>query len=110
MKIVDVPFSVTDWTAAPKAEHVGTRGTSFWKTAESGNVRTRIVEYSPGFVLDHYCPRGHVVYVLEGDILIRLTDGTEHALTAGMGFHCADDEKNQHHISSVSGAKVFIVD
>ena len=110
MKLIDVPFGVTDWAGLGPEEHKGSRGTSFWRTSERGNVRARVVEYTAGFESDHFCPRGHVVYVLEGEVVVRLADGTEHAVRAGKGFECSDDEKNPHRVSSPRGAKVFIVD
>ena len=27
-----------------------------------------MVEYSPGYLADHWCDRGHVLYVLEGEL------------------------------------------
>lgn len=110
MKIIDFPFTVTDWIKISPIEHKGETGTSFWRTVEAGNVRVRVVEFSPGFISDHYCGRGHVVFVLEGDYVIRLKDGTQHTLAAGMSFQTADDEVNPHLAMSNKGGKVLIVD
>jgi quercetin dioxygenase-like cupin family protein len=110
MKIVGIPFTDVNWSAAEKAEHRGETGTSFWKTVEAGGIRMRVVEYSEGFRSDHFCPRGHILYVLEGDLGVKLKDGSEHMLAQGMSFHCGDDEANPHQAFSRSGARVFIVD
>ena len=110
MKFENVPFTVTDWEKIPAVEHKGESGTSFWRIFESGNVRARIVDYSPGFVSDHYCPRGHVLYVLSGEVTLKLKDGREFILTAGMSFQAEDDAANPHSPWSKSGARVFIVD
>jgi hypothetical protein len=110
MKLINVPFAVTDWSKITPIEHKGETGTSFWRVVESGNVRTRVVDFSAGFVSDHYCSRGHVVFVLEGDHIIKLKDGTQHILTAGMSFQTADDEINPHLAMSNKGGRVFIVD
>jgi len=110
MKIENVPFTVTDWARIFPTEHPGALGSSFWKMVETGNVRLRIVEYSPAFTSDHSCPRGHVMLVLAGELLVKLADGSEHMLLPGMSFHASDDEKNPHVVSSPRGARVFIVD
>jgi quercetin dioxygenase-like cupin family protein len=110
MKIDDVPFTVTDFQAIPPVEHPGETGTSFWRVFESGNVRTRIVDYSAGYRSDHWCPRGHVLYVLEGEFRIVLKDGRDFRLGPGMGFEAGDDEANPHLGYSEKGARVFIVD
>jgi hypothetical protein len=110
MKIINVLFAVTDWSNVVPVEHKGETGTSFWRVVEAGNVRVRVVEFSPNFKSDHYCSRGHVLFVLEGDHIIKLKDGTQHTLTAGMSFQTADDEANPHLAMSNKGGRVFIVD
>jgi len=110
MKIENVRDTVTEWENLPAVEHKGETGTSFWRTFESGNIRTRIVDYSPGFRSDHWCPRGHVLYVLTGEVAIALKDGREFVLTAGMSFRAEDDAANPHLAWSTSGARVFLVD
>ena len=110
MDIGPVPFTVTDWSALAAEEHPGDSGASFWRTFAAGNIRVRRVDYSPGFRSDHYCPRGHVLLVLQGELVVALKDGREFVLTAGMGFEAGDDHANPHLAYSTNGATVFIVD
>jgi hypothetical protein len=110
MKISGVPFAVTKWDEISPIEHKGEKGTSFWRIIEAGNIRVRMVEYSPGFRSDHYCPRGHVVLVLKGEFCILLKNSISHFLTAGMSFHAGDDDVNPHLVYTEKGATVFIVD
>jgi hypothetical protein len=110
MKIQDVPFAVTHWDNETSAEHKGETGTSFWQTFEEGNLRVRMIEYSPGYKADHWCPRGHVLLVLEGELDIELKDGQKFKLMPWMSFQVADDEKNPHLAFTEEGARVFIVD
>ena len=110
MNIQNIPFSITDWNQVAPTEHKGESGTSFWRAVEAGNIRVRIVEYSPGFISDHYCPRGHILLVLEGELTITLKDGNEFQLTSGNSFRVGDDDSNPHLVSTVRGAKAFIVD
>jgi len=110
MKIEGVEFDVTDWSAVPREEHKGETGTSFWRVYDKGNIRARIVDYSPGFRSDHWCGRGHVLLVLEGHLTIALEDGSVHDLGPGMSFQAGDDERNRHLAYTAEGAKVFLVD
>jgi quercetin dioxygenase-like cupin family protein len=110
MKIQNVPFNITDWNEVVPVEYLGKKGVSFWRTIESGNIRVRIVEYSPDFEADHYCQRGHVIFVLDGELFIKLKNGDEHQLLPGMSFLSEDDIENPHLAYSIKGAKVFIVD
>jgi len=110
MKIIDVPFETTEWSKIEPSEHKGETGTSFWRIFEVGNIRVRLVEYSPGFKSDHWCARGHVLLVLEGELVIKLKDGRESILNSGTSFQVADDDANPHLAYTDKGAKVFIVD
>lgn len=109
MKIENVPFMTTDWKNVPATTHAGETGTAFWQTIEVGNIRVRIVEYSAGYLADHWCSRGHVVYVLEGEFTSELKDGKSFLLTTGMSYQVATDAE-PHRSSTVSGAKLLIVD
>lgn len=110
MKIQDVPFNITEWNELEPIEHKGEVGTSFWRTFEEGNIRVRLVDYFPGFRSDHWCSRGHVLLVLEGELAIQLKDGSEFLLTSGTSFQVEDDDSNPHFAFTEKGAKVFIVD
>ncbi len=109
MKIENVPFTVVDWNEVVPKEFPGETGKAFWKTFEAGNVRVRIVEYSPGYLADHWCSRGHVIYILEGELITELKDGRVFKLTPGMSYQVADDNE-PHRSRTEAGAKLFIVD
>ena len=110
MEIRNIPFNVFNWKSAEASEHKGDTGTSFWRAIESGGIRVRTVQYTPGFRSDHYCPRGHVLLVLQGEVGIHLRDGRTFSLGEGSGFVAGDDEANPHSVVSERGATVFIVD
>ena len=110
MEIKGIPFCTTDWERVERVEHRGETGTSFWKTFQQGNIRVRMVEYSPGYRADHWCGRGHVLLVLEGLLVCLLRDGNRHRLSAGMSFQAQDDDANPHLAFTETGAKVFIID
>jgi len=68
-----------------------------------------MVEYTPGYLADHWCSRGHVLLVLEGELITELEDGSKHLLKAGMSYQVADGA-NPHRSYTRTGAKLFIVD
>ncbi len=110
MEMHGFPFTVTDWTAMPTEEHKGETGTSSWRTVQFGDIRVRMVDYSPAYRSDHWCSKGHVFLVLEGDFGIRLKSGVTHLLGPGMSFLAPDDAAGPHLGFSETGARVFIVD
>ena len=70
-----IPFQTIDWKKIPKTEHKGETGTSFWQTMQLEGLRVRIVEYSKGYLADHWCQKGHIVYCLEGGFTSELGNG-----------------------------------
>ena len=109
MKIENVAFMTTDWAKLPASTAKGESGEARMRTVEAGNLRLRVVEYSPGYRADHWCERGHVVLVLAGALTTELKDGRRFESAAGTSFQVADGD-GFHLVSTASGAKVFIVD
>jgi quercetin dioxygenase-like cupin family protein len=109
MKITDAPFLLTDYYGIPAESHAGEHGTALWHTRQNGNVRTRIVEYSAGYLADHWCSKGHVVFVLEGELITELKDGRSFVMHPGMSYQVSDDDI-PHRSRTNTGAKIFIVD
>lgn len=109
MVIQDVPFCTIDWSSVTCTEHSGVTGKAYWRTFEMGNIRVRMVEYTPGYLADHWCDRGHVILVLEGILMTELSDGRKFILTPGTSYQVADGA-NPHRSSTETGVKLFIVD
>ena len=110
MKIPPFPFTVTDWDRQPATEHPGETGMALWRTLAIGDLRLRMVEYTPGYLADHWCDRGHVLYILEGELETELKDGRRFTLTAGMSYQVSDFGDAAHRSSTRTGARLFIVD
>jgi len=109
MNIQDVPFNVIDWSQVPVVEHPGETGKALWRTLEIGNIRVRMVEYTPGYLADHWCSRGHVLLVLQGELLTELQDGRTFTLTPSMSYQVANGAE-PHRSQTTTGATLFIVD
>ena len=75
MQITDLPFGLTDWDSLPDTLHPGTHGTACWRTRQFGSLRVRRVVYSPGYVADHWCVKGHILLCLEGELHTELAKG-----------------------------------
>lgn len=110
MKIPPLPFTVTDWAEVEPTHHPGESGHALWRTLTIGDLRVRSVEYSPGYLADHWCDRGHVLYVVEGELQSELRDGRTFTLTPGMSYQVSDFGDAPHRSSTSTGAKLFIVD
>ena len=110
MKIPELAFSTINWSDVAPTVHPGETGESFWRSFNNGDLRVRVIEYSAGYKADHWCDRGHVVYILEGEITIELKDGRQFEFQAGMSYQVSDFGDAAHRSFSKNGAKSFIVD
>lgn len=109
MRMPGIPFETTDWELLPAERHPGDSGFAEWRTRHCGEIRVRLVRYSPGYVADHWCEKGHVLFCVEGEMLTRLQDGREASLRAGMSYQVGDGPP-AHRTSSARGATLFVVD
>lgn len=109
MKMRGIPFGTTDWSAVPRTVHPGQTGTAYWRSCDFAGIRVRMVEYSPGYLADHWCSKGHVLLCLEGELETELEDGRRFTLKPGMSYQVADGAE-AHRSQTAVGAKLFIVD
>ncbi|MDQ7986100.1 DHCW motif cupin fold protein [Pseudomonas sp. G34] len=109
MNISDIPFGVTDWSTVEATEHAGENGMAYWRTCQFGALRVRMVEYTAGYLADHWCNKGHILLCLEGELHTELDDGRHLVMTPGMSYQVADGAE-AHRSSTATGARLFIVD
>jgi len=104
-----IPFQTTDWKDVPVTQHPGETGQATWRTKFHGDLRLRMVDYSPGYKADHWCELGHLLFCLEGQLDTELSDKSVVRLTPGMSYEVSDG-LSAHRSSSEVGAKLLIID
>jgi hypothetical protein len=109
MDMKNIPFGTTDWSQIVPSEHKGEVGMAEWRTQQFDSLRVRMVEYSPGYLADHWCSKGHILLCLEGELLTELADGRKFVLTPGMSYQVSDHAE-AHRSYTSTGVKLFIVD
>lgn len=109
MNMHNIPFGTTDWSQIAQEEKSALAGKALWRTQLFGDLRVRMVEYTPGYVSDHWCVKGHILLCLEGALHTELKDGRSFTLKAGMSYQVADNAE-PHRSTAPLGAKLFIVD
>ncbi|AQW32379.1 DHCW motif cupin fold protein (plasmid) [Ralstonia syzygii subsp. celebesensis] len=113
MKMTPFTFGTTDWSRVEPTEHQGETGMAYWHTRHFGDgpdrIRVRMVEYTAGYLADHWCRKGHILFCMEGELETTLEDGRKFVLTAGMSDQVGDDAE-AHQSYTRTGARLFIVD
>jgi uncharacterized cupin superfamily protein len=109
MDMSNIPFGTTDWSAVEPTTHRGETGTATWRTRTFNGIRVRMVEYTPGYLADHWCSKGHILLCLEGELHTELADGREVVLRPGMSYQVADGAE-AHRSRTAIGARLFVVD
>ena len=105
----NIPFSTIDWSKIERVAFEGETGTAFWQTTHFAGLRIRLVEYSPGYLADHWCRKGHIVHCLSGEFISELGNGANFLLTQGMTY-VVSDNLSTHRSLSPHGVKLLIID
>lgn len=109
MKMTQIPFGVTDWSAITPERRPGETGWADWRVCQFGEIRVRMLEYSAGYRADHWCEKGHILLCVEGELDTELKDGRRFVMRPGMSYQVADGAE-PHRSSTAIGAKLFVVD
>jgi hypothetical protein len=109
MNIKDIPFGITHWNEIVPTHHAGLTGSATWRTQMFGDIRVRMVEYTPRYEADHWCSKGHILLCMRGELETELKDGRRFTLKPGMSYQVAD-ALEPHRSISKTGALLFIVD
>jgi mannose-6-phosphate isomerase class I len=105
----NIPFQVINWDLIEKINHPGEQGDSTWQTLQFNGLRIRIVEYSAGYIADHWCQKGHIVHCLEGQFITEQENGEKLTLQKGMSY-VVSDELSSHRSIAETAVKLLIVD
>ncbi|MBK9107570.1 MAG: DHCW motif cupin fold protein [Saprospiraceae bacterium] len=105
----NIPFQTIDWNSVEKIEYKGESGTAIWQTMLFNGLRIRIVEYSDGYLADHWCQKGHIVYCLEGEFISKLSTGEKIKLIKGETY-IVSDGLSSHRSISEKWVKLLIID
>jgi hypothetical protein len=106
---MSIKFQIVNWNLIETITHPGEVGKAFWKTIHFDGLRIRIVEYSKGYLADHWCKKGHIVFCLEGDFVTELESGGKFSLKKGMSYVVSDD-LSSHRSFSEYGVTLLIID
>ena len=109
MKDKGIPFQVIDWSKIANIEYKGEIGSAFWKTLQLDELRIRVVEYTQGYLADHWCKKGHIVHCLEGEVISEMESGETTLLKKGMTY-VVSDNLSSHRSKTNKGAKLLIID
>jgi len=109
MHMASIPFGVIDWSVVRKERKSGDAGWADWQVCQFGEIRVRMLVYSPGYKADHWCTKGHILLCLEGELVTELKDGRRFVLRPGMSYEVADGAE-PHRSFTKEGAKLFVVD
>jgi hypothetical protein len=105
----NIPFQTIDWNTIAKATQPGLTGTASSRTLQWPGLRVRIVEYSAGYLADHWCRKGHIVQCLSGEMVSEMQTGERFTLTAGM-MYIVSDELSTHRSLTENGVRLLIID
>jgi quercetin dioxygenase-like cupin family protein len=104
-----IPFQNINWPSIEKEVHTGETGFASWQTFQLPGLRIRIVEYSAGYIADHWCKRGHIVHCLQGTLTSELKNGEVFILSNGMTY-VVSDNTSFHRSVTTEPVRLLIID
>jgi hypothetical protein len=110
MKLDSLPIGITDWSLITPTVQQGGLGSATKRIRQFGDIKIRFIEFSANFVSDQWCDKGHIVFVLEGEVTIVHQNGRSYALSRGGTYHVSDNVESPHRLESENGATIFVVD
>lgn len=110
MRLKNLAPGAIDWPCEPVSLQRGQTGGAASPTRMLGDTQLRIVDYGAGYLADHWCGKGHILFVFSGALIIEQRDGNRYERRPGMSWHAADNEGPPHRVVSAAGARVFIID
>lgn len=110
MDFPGLPCGMIDWAKELPETLSGETGTASARTRRFGDIQLRLVDYSAGYLADHWCDKGHVLLVVAGSLMIEHRDGSRFELPAGASWHVADGGAPAHRVVCERGATAFIID
>ena len=105
----NIPFHKIDWSSIEKVEYIGETGVAVWQTIQFAGLRIRLVEYSNGYLADHWCQKGHIVHCLDGEFISELATGEKIKLAKGETY-VVSDELSSHRSAAENVVKLLIID
>jgi hypothetical protein len=104
-----IPYFNIDWKSVQKTKRKGEKGIVSSKTIDYPGLRLRIVEYSDGYLADHWCRKGHIVHCLEGELINEHENGDKFILKKGMTY-VVSNGMSSHRSRTNKKVKLLIVD
>lgn len=106
---MNIPFQTIDWSIIPKLTVPGETGTVTSQTLQLSGLRIRMIEYSEGYIADHWCQKGHIVHCLEGMLVSEMETGEKYNLSKGMTY-VVSDNMSSHRSATKEKVTLLIVD
>jgi hypothetical protein len=104
-----IPYINIDWNNIPNKDYKGEEGIASSKTILYPGLRIRMVEYSDGYLADHWCEKGHIVHCLQGELINEHQNGDVFILKEGMSY-LVSDGLSSHRSRTNKKVKLLIVD
>jgi mannose-6-phosphate isomerase class I len=105
----NIPFTLINWDFIEKASKHGETGFVLTQGLQLTGLQIRTVEYTAGYLADHWCQKGHIVHCLEGEFVTEHENGESCTLKKGMTY-VVSDKLSSHRSKTENGVKLLIID
>ena len=110
MKLNNVPYELIDWKGVETSLITGLEKKALARIKNFDEIRLRVIEKEPGYRADHFCKKGHIIFVIEGSMDIEFENGDKVPISTGQSIFISDDNQYGHTTFTEKGIKYFIID
>ncbi|MBX3163535.1 MAG: DHCW motif cupin fold protein [Bacteroidetes bacterium] len=109
MEIKTLENLAINWENIPTEKANGITGFVLAKTIELPAFKIRELSFSENYEADHWCEKGHIIYVISGELIIAYNDGTHITIPTGNSLILGDNISS-HKAKTKTETQILIID
>lgn len=109
MEIVSPNDFQIDWKKLPEEKTGGISGFALSKTQKTDKMQIRFIRFSGNYEADHWCTKGHLIFVRKGVLFIDFQNGDLFKIEEGNSCVLGEN-KVPHKARTKNPAEIWIID
>ena len=98
-----------NWENIPGEQSDGITGNATSKTVSCQAIKIRKLDFSESYEADHWCEKGHIIYVITGELIIEYKDGSSINVAQGNSLILGDNISS-HKAKTKTTTQILIID
>lgn len=107
---INLPQNIAiNWDIVPEEKSCGLTGSVISQTVSHPPISIRRLRFWANYEADHWCDKGHIIFVISGELIVEYIDGSSVSVAAGNSLLLGDHVLS-HKARTEIETQVLIVD